>query len=244
MTMVLLPFALALAVGSYLFILSVYTTLPCLHLHHVQGAPSTATWIDLSNRIASTVTNVGAAVCRTTMASMRVAIATMVMDVTLVTWLTCPLPQSQSKQRVWDPGIALMTTVRLTWDPLITTATTDTSCCAWAPTMSHPIDKDRCVATRFSRAPEANSSTPVNRKTQPHPRLQRQWDPGIDRFFYFDLPTSHPNVVVVTMVRTNRLVPSSAHRDPTTVLPLTPSVSIFHYCHPVLSRPTVPNIDS
>jgi len=53
-----------------------------------------------------------------------------------------------------------------------------------------------------------------------------QWDPGIAKDGIFDLPTSHSNVVAVTMIND------------------WPSVLMFHYCHPVLLRPTVPNIDS
>jgi len=99
----------------------------------------------------------------------------------------------------------------------------------------------------------------------------RAWDPGsdgIDRSFF--LPTRHSNVGVVTMVQTNRSMrpwlPSASHLNRSSsccCLPMpwmninnntvscvefhpgiAPSVSVFHYCHPVLSRPTVPNIDS
>ena len=72
---------------------------------------------------------------------------------------------------------------------------------------------------------------------------------------------SHSNVVVVTMVRTNRLILEPSCRllrsgcfdfrliNNTVSLVESPpgiasSVSVFHYCHPVLSRPTVPNIDT
>jgi len=35
------------SVSIFIFILSVYATLSFLHLHHVQGAMATSTWIDL-----------------------------------------------------------------------------------------------------------------------------------------------------------------------------------------------------
>jgi len=108
--------------------------------------------------------------------------------------------------------------------------------------------------------------------------VRRAWDPGID------LPASHSNVVVVTMVRTNRPTspfnPMGLHSRRATRMPLAiqicdpgiaSSVSVFHgvhpvlsdgqddasnecrgalaliqslfqYSHPILSRPTVPNI--
>ena len=76
------PFALALAVGSYLSILSIYSTLSYLHLHHhVQGAPATATWIDRGDDFAITK-----------------PVAPTILHFALTS-------TSTFKRRQWDPGI-------------------------------------------------------------------------------------------------------------------------------------------
>jgi len=95
---------------------------------------------------------------------------------------------------------------------------------------------------------------------------RRVWDPGIwpnasrhheprtANDFGMSLAlmaSTMPTVATATTPTNTRLI--DRHRQPVCLLhahhdsmarPLTPSVSIFHYCHPVLSRPTVPNIDS
>jgi len=217
------PFALALAVGSYLFILSIYATLSYLHLHHhVQGAPATATWIDRGDDLTN-------ASSLSTDHSKPVAPTVLHFALTSTSTLTM-------KRRQWDPGI------RLAFSPMMASLYDDSSV---GSCDRSPID------------PTMNRSFAMVRRL----RLRRQWDPGIakdgiDRSFHlpmshsngvvidrsFHLPSSHSNVVVVMtpwrlpcrLLR--RLLRITAVGTPSLV------ASIFHYCHPVLSRPTVPNI--
>jgi len=129
--------------------------------------------------------------------------------------------ESPLSRRLWDPGIR-------------------STECRVDPTARRQWDPGTWYRSPFAFGPSAHASigfglhdVVLTMMTVTMPS-RRQWDPGIakdgiDRSFYFELPTSHPNVVVVTMARTKETT-------------LTPSASIFHYCHPVLSRPTVPNI--
>jgi len=134
-----------------------------------------------------------------------------------------------------------------------------------APAMPRPTMIDCCYnLSDFPTQAEAPSVRP----------LQRQWDPGMpnhSKSISIDvehdvntLQSSHFDDFVLTMMTVT--MPSFALPPPSTRLrrqwdpgiakdgidirsrpmarPLTPSVSIFHCCHPVLSRPTVPNVDS
>ena len=161
-----MPFALALAltVGSYLLLLFVYATLFSLATQCVESAEDPLVYLSLTNKQAPT------ALSRTPRWHPPCRL----------------LPQSTSKRRVWDPGIALMTTV-LTWDP-------------WR--------FFRWLGT-FSRAAAAPNA------------FHRSLSPLVDACHAIQ------SVMIASLSPTPGLL-----------------MSTFHCCHPVLSRPTVPNINS
>jgi len=199
-----LPFALVIDVGRYL-LLFVYATLFSLATQCVESAvPAPLPW--LYGHGHSTV---------------------LCFALTSTNRLTLPL-----SRRLWDPGIRSTSNMTM----------------AIASRRSTSSNIDRLLWDRSMLLHDADNATtllaacrvmmaryfvltmmPVTVTMQSLAlRLRRQWDPGVDHSCYFDLPTSHSNVVVVTMVR----ITSVGWQ------------SLFHYSHPVLSRPTVPNIDS
>jgi len=68
------------------------------------------------------------------------------------------------------------------------------------------------------------------------------WMSPIDPVDRSDRPPAVESLVAFPSSGSSSRLTFSTQDAATTVLP-TPSVSIFHYCHPVLSRPTVPNIN-
>jgi len=117
-------------------------------------------------------------------------------------------------RRLWDPGIR--STARFIWDP---------------GGMSPPVDGfDRPPAPLHASiglmSPSPIDLTPwlscqVNEESKRHASIESiRCDPSVDG--------AAPTV----------------DRDPFLLRPIRPMVSMFKYCHPVLSRPTVPNIIS
>ena len=154
-----LPFALVIAVGCYLFLFqSIYTASCSPYLQHVQATVNASSACELE------IDNFDFADFVLTMASAMLTVATAHLLIPFV-----------MKQRVWDPGIALMTTVL-------------TACRVNVNLVSNP---GRVSADR----PKTHDVASVG-------------------LLFCEAPTS------------------------ATVQ------SIFHYSHPVLSRPTVPNIDT
>ena len=183
------PFALALAVGSYLFILSIYATLSYLHLHHhVQGAPATATWIDRGDDLTN-------ASSLSTDHSKPVAPTVLHFALTSTSTLLLTM-----KRRQWDPGI------RLAFSPMMASLYDDSSV---GSCDRSPIDLTPWLSCQ------------VNEESKRHASIESiRCDPSVDG--------AAPTV----------------DRDPFLLRPIRPMVSMFKYCHPVLSRPTVPNIIS
>jgi len=151
---------------------------------------------------------------------------------------------TRRRRRQWDPGITKHSNNGR--------SSSITSC--RRPTSSRnsgevvPSSKIPTMTPSF--APATNDVF-YTRRMAAATRVRRVWDPGI-RAAVIGVPADS-NVVVVTMARTDMQLPVASsymtlanrlHR----VFLLTSSAlatvkSIFHYSHPVLSRPTVPNIN-
>jgi len=222
-----IPFALALAltVGSYL-LLFVYATLFSLATQCVESAaPSRAFFDDLIS----------------------------------------VLPVVAMIRFIWDPGgmqHALDATLPYDGSPCLslTDYNLSTSYWVWEPTMLNL----RALPT----TPHAEAMLTPSLATH----NQRVWDPGIHRSVGCNTTMMDPisfaplsvlataaipgsltvdrDVVVILLATAAIPIPVSMATSCRNVLTWTVNVVVvtmvnrFHYCHPVLSRPTVPNIDS
>jgi len=246
-----LPFALAIAVGRYLFLfLLIYTApySPCLR--HTQRSMATAPW---TNRLIDPLPRIAVGLDDFDFATMMVAHLTSVN--------ASPL-RPPRRRRQWDPGISY-TLPPCGRHPPPRAVGVDVD----VNTMTIRLDNNT-MARMLSSATMVLAAAPYPIFFQTHPidltprRQLRQWDPGIGPWC---LCGRHMQLIVLQMlgrmisyvyqrpaIRPRRL-PTDAFVDqvPPTVdasVGLTPSAlatfkSIFHYAHPVLSRPTVPNIN-
>jgi len=199
-----LPFALVIDVGHYLFLfLSIYTASCYPYLEHVQSSMATASWIndlsiDRGRRLAMTVT--------VTMPSFAIDDFALRCNVAVDDVDTMESPLSR---RLWDPGIHFN----------VNTMTTMMEAC----NESNPVD-------RIDRPPAPMSPIDLT------PASTMSTD-----FLLLDAWL----LLSTMLVGINS---SSLSDTPTWPIDQVPSVdqvpSLFQYCHPTLSRPTVPNVDS
>jgi len=207
------PFALALAVGSYtLFLfLFIHATLSYLHLHHVQGAPETATWIDLSIDPLP-----------------HVAVGLDDFDFDDFAFTT-----ATSARRVWDPGIGIgidptdndttASELRLTVVVgVVVVVVVEVLTQSVHPTVDHdflPLNMTMAIVFPLLLLVNVNTAVCV-----------------ID-----------PDFVMTMVANPMASLYPLASRYPccraTWIARILKSLTcLFHYSHPVLSRPTVPNI--
>ena len=223
-----LPFALALALvggGSY-FISSIYDNLPSLYLHYVQGEPT-------STEVVSASTTPLDWCCR------RLA--------------TMPL-LLHSKHSSRRPFAAR----RLLWDPGICEASAEYEPAARSPHVALPrnqsitlvlplginsgsysIQHPRCDASIDDRSVSSPVCVgfwlilllPFTMRALLIPRCDASYEPAARS-------TESTSTSVASMA-TSSDAQSNLHSQANRALPIP---SLFHHSHPILSRPTVPNI--
>jgi len=231
--------AISFTNGSYFFPLLYAIFSSSCYLQHVQSSLATASWIDHS-----------------------------MLTINKNHWLT-----PKTARFIWDPGgiavdvidrppvllpsIGSMSPIDLTRAPTVKTAST--------------MSTDFLLLDAWSLLSTLRQWDPGIPTLST--RLRRQWDPGIakdgiDRSFYGtavaypvlsmeQLPVRHDGVDQVQVPSLFQhchrppapLHPSIGSMSPTMSLvefhpDIASSASVFHHCHPVLSRPTVPNIDT
>jgi len=223
------PFALALAVGSYsLFLfLSIYSAScpPCLH--PVQLATATFSLFDVHDPFALTAAHF-------TFTPRRQHVALWL----LTTMLTVA---NQRRRRQWDPGI-----------PKHIYAT---SCPSYRQHIQSSMATASWIDCSIDRSSDVVGFDDVDNTTMP-----RLWDSAtlslFDVYDHFALTAATVRHLSITSTTTIEMplapVGFQVHQRPAScfLLPLTPSAlatvkslaCLFHYSHPVLSRPTVPNI--
>jgi len=148
------------------------------------------------------------------------------------------------RRRQWDPGITKHSNNGRS--SFITSCRRPTS----SRNSGEVVPSSKIPTMTPSFAPATNDVF-YTRRMAAATRVRRVWDPGI-RAAAIGVPADS-NVVVVTMARTDMQLPVASsymtlanrlHRVfLLTPLSLATVKSIFHYSHPVLSRPTVPNIN-
>jgi len=246
-----LPFPLASidGGGSYLFILSIYDALSFFHLY-VQGALATAMWIALTSTLSLTM-----------MTSMRTATMASLWRFRTVTMAY--LPPMTTVRFIWDPGIAscaiclfktFAPTVLHSRRSGISMLRIDRPPVPFHASIGwmSPIDESLFHYCHPVSYPVLLCPTSTVMMTVT--MMRRQWDPGTlnhsksgrrptstscRRPTTSELPCFLPSSSSPTMMRLRR-----RQWDPGITAVGTPSLValIVHYCHPVLSRPTVPNI--
>jgi len=218
-----LPFAPVISVWCYLFLfLSLYTASYSPYLHHVQLATATFSLFDVHYHFALTADHFAFTLRR----RRRHVVAVDDDDVHNT--------MRQSARRVWDPGI----------DPGIDFVFNESlSCHRLSASRLEVVDVNTVnVATMTVQALLSMSIL-----TMPRASARRAWDPGIDPGNEMPLaPTASPFNPMAS------LYPLASHypfvdQDVALwlrfqCLPRDDNVLLFHYSHPVLSRPTVPNI--
>jgi len=234
-----LPFALVVAVGCHLFLFQSVSTASCSScLQHVQSSMSTASWINRSGHSTALSTMMPSSAPllsgRSFIAGdskVNVTMAQLLWDpggipVAGIDRPPAPLHASIGWMLPFDP------VDRIGRPPILTVAHLSKP---FAPTVMNPS-----MSTISSPLRHGCDQIWDPFSACRDGRLRRQWDPGIEDgielsfCFDFDLPASHSNVVAVTMAQTNR----------STIDASVGWQSLFHCSHPVLSRPTVPNIDT
>jgi len=256
------PFALALAVGSYsLFLfLSIYAALSYLHLHYVQGAPATCdfalTMLTVDRLSASRLDVVLLSFSRR---------AAMIVTATMATMLTAHLTLTQRRRRQWDPGIDFVFNESLSCHRLSALEVVDVNTVNVATmTVQALLSMSILTMPRASIVLRCRSMLPLDdrsilltwfmltdrsRPTTSHPALLHAPIGSIQLLLLFHC--SHP-VACFHGVENNTVSPvvfQVLHQRPASCfLPLSALSTVksraclFHYSHPVLSRPTVPNI--
>jgi len=225
-----LPLALAHDdVYYYLLSLLIYATLLCLTHHWVQTALSAVRWFILGDNFVLRLDVVGD--------------ATMMID-TFHCVFAAPPP---SARLIWDPGVAHASHAsdlsRRLWDPGVRS----TVCLPVAPFRRQPNEskgegRQRDDNDRDSFLPWSMTMAIVSRRSVFH--FNGQWCCSRWLGMVSRAPEA-PNAYRVDRIELSLLaLPMTPHAETR----LTPSLAtynpnlLFHYSHPVLSCPTVPNI--
>ena len=170
-------------------------------------------------------------------------------DIDVLTMFAIELPVNvpmPRRRRQWDPGInvtqacltpTVTTASTMSTDSLDATLSTSPSCPVWDPSPTMPPP-----AAEMPLAPTASMTTVRALSPSlwllnslvcgvPQRRRRRQWDPGILK--------CSKNGTTTTVDRDWSRVDRSIDHSMSLALSIQ---SLFQYSHPVLSRPTVPNI--
>ena len=250
-----LPFALATSGSCYLFLFFfIYAILSSCCLRHVKSAP--AEWFWFCFYVDNMMTAVGALLILTITTVTRAYLPPM--SIIRLIWDPGIASCCAIDRRVWDPGIHRSVGRNTTIPPssLICQPVLILLRCRLCGESSYR----KLIATDMTDANNNTSFSPTASPFDPMVLCSRratimQWAPGIandpSALATVDRSNTSKRHASIESMRCDPFLPWRApvdgsaptvDRDPFLLRPMRPMASMFQCCHPVLSRPTVPNV--